>query len=125
MPGGAHVRNCVVKGNQAVQGGGLYVMPGGTVSGTAILGNTADDGGGVYAANGNTDNGTADSRAHIISATITDNTANSGGGLYLEDGAAMQVNTVIWGNSASTDKNVSGVTSEQYADTKFCQCVQH
>ncbi len=119
VPGGAHVRNCVVKGNQAVQGGGLYVMPGGTVSGTAILGNTADDGGGVYAANGNTDNGTADSRAHIISATITDNTANSGGGLYLEDGAAMQVNTVIWGNSASTDKNVSGVTSEQYADTKL------
>lgn len=119
VPGGAHVRNCVVMGNQAVQGGGLYVMPGGTVSGTAILGNTADDGGGVYAANGNTDNGTADSRAHIISATITDNTANSGGGLYLEDGAAMQVNTVIWGNSASTDKNVSGVTSEQYADTKL------
>ena len=121
VPGGAHVRNCIVKDNQAVQGGGLYVMPGGTVSGTAILGNTADDGGGVYAANKDAD-GTAvtdGSRAHIISCTIADNTADDGGGLYLEDGASMQVNTVIWGNAASANKNVSGVTNDKFADTQL------
>ena len=121
VPGGAHVRNCVVMGNQAVQGGGLYVMPGGTVSGTAILGNTADEGGGVYAANKDAD-GTAvtdGSRAHIISCTIADNTADDGGGLYLEDGASMQVNTVIWGNAASANKNVSGVTNDKFADTQL------
>ena len=121
VPGGAHVRNCVVMGNQAVQGGGLYVMPGGTVSGTAILGNTADDGGGVYAANKDADRNdvTDGSRAHIISCTIADNTADDGGGLYLEDGAAMQVNTVIWGNAASANKNVSGVTNDKFADTQL------
>ena len=121
VPGGAHVRNCVVTGNQAVQGGGLYVMPGGTVSGTAILGNTADDGGGVYAANKDADRNdvTDGSRAHIISCTIADNTADDGGGLYLEDGASMQVNTVIWGNAASANKNVSGVTNDKFADTQL------
>ena len=121
VPGGAHVRNCVVRGNQAVQGGGLYVMPGGTVSGTAILGNTADDGGGIYAANKDADKKdvTESSRAHIISCTIADNTADDGGGLYLEDGASMQVNTVIWGNAASANKNVSGVTNDKFADTQL------
>lgn len=121
VPGGAHVRNCVVKGNQAVQGGGLYVMPGGTVSGTAVLYNTADEGGGVYAANKDAD-GTAvtgGSRAHIISCTIADNTADDGGGLYLEDGASMQVNTVIWNNTASANKNVSGVTNDKFTDTQL------
>ncbi len=121
VPGGAHVRNCVVMGNQAVQGGGLYVMPGGTVSGTAVLGNTADDGGGIYAANKDADKKdvTESSRAHIISCTIADNTADDGGGLYLEDGASMQVNTVIWGNAASANKNVSGVTNDKFADTQL------
>ena len=121
VPGGAHVRNCVVMGNQAVQGGGLYVMPGGTVSGTAILGNTADKGGGVYAANKDADGTgvTDDNRAHIISCTIADNTADDGGGLYLEDGASMQVNTVIWGNTAQANKNVSGVTNDKFADKQL------
>ena len=121
VPGGAHVRNCVVMGNQAVQGGGLYVMPGGTVSGTAILGNTADKGGGVYAANKDADGTgvTDDNRAHIISCTIADNTADDGGGLYLEDGASMQVNTVIWGNAAQANKNVSGVTNDKFTDTQL------
>ena len=122
VPAGAHVRNCVVTGNEAVQGGGLYVMPGGTVSGTAVLGNTAgDDGGGIYAASKDADGKEVDEgcRAHIISCTIADNTADDGGGLYLEDGAAMQVNTVIWGNSAGANKNVSGVTNEKFADTRL------
>ena len=122
VPAGAHVRNCVVTGNEAIKGGGLYVMPGGTVSGTAVLGNTAgDDGGGIYAASKDADGKEVDEgcRAHIISCTIADNTADDGGGLYLEDGAAMQVNTVIWGNSAGANKNVSGVTNEKFADTRL------
>lgn len=116
VPSGAHVRNCVVQGNTAIEGGGLYLLPGATVSGTAVLGNTADNGGGVYADNTDmTDN----TRSHIISCTIADNTADDGGGLYLEDGASMQVNTVIWGNEAPSNKNVSGVTGTRYADTQL------
>lgn len=117
VPKGAHVRNCVVTGNSAVAGGGLYVLPGGTVSGTLVYANTADNGGGIYADNGNTESGTDDNRAHIISCTIAGNTADNGGGLYLEDGAAMSLNTVIWGNTAPSDKNVSGVTNERYRDS--------
>ena len=116
VPSGAHVRNCVVQGNTAIEGGGLYLLPGATISGTAVLGNTADNGGGVYADNTKITEGT---RSHIISCTIADNTADNGGGLYLEDGASMQVNTVIWGNEAPSNKNVSGVTGTRYADTQL------
>ena len=116
VPSGAHVRNCVVQGNTAIEGGGLYLLPGATISGTAILDNTADNGGGVYA--DNTDI-TENTRSHIISCTIADNTADNGGGLYLEDGASMQVNTVIWGNEAPSNKNVSGVTGIRFADTQL------
>lgn len=118
VPSGAHVRNCVVQGNTAIEGGGLYLLPGATVSGTAVLGNTADNGGGVYADNTSVADGT---RSHIISCTIADNTADDGGGLFLKDGASMQVNTVIWGNEAPSNKNVSGVTAERYADTQLAQ----
>ena len=116
VPSGAHVRNCVVQGNSAIEGGGLYLLPGATISGTAVLGNTADNGGGVYADNTKITEGT---RSHIISCTIADNTADDGGGLFLEDGASMQVNTVIWGNVAPSNKNVSGVTGTRFADTQL------
>lgn len=120
VPAGGHVRNCVVTGNAAVDGGGLYLMPGATVSGTLVYGNTATgNGAGIYADNENVTNG---SRSHVISSTIADNTASgSGGGLYLEDGASMQVNTVIWGNDAPQDKNVSGVTNLSFTDTRLAR----
>lgn len=117
VPSGAHVRNCVVRNCAATEGGGLYLMPGATVSGTLIMDNSAENGGGVYA-----DATSADdySRAHILSSTIAGNTAStSGGGLYMEDGAVMNVNTVIFGNKSGSDKNVSGATSKQFADSKL------
>ena len=133
VPAWGHVRNCVVTGNAAVDGGGLYLMPGATVSGTLVYGNTATgNGAGIYAENdgagddnragiyAENDGAGDDNRAHIISCTIAGNEAtDGGGGLYLEDGASMQVNTVVWGNTAPTGNNVSGVTSGQFADTRL------
>lgn len=122
VPSGAHVRNCVVRNCAATEGGGLYLMPGATVSGTLIMDNSAENGGGVYADATSADNTLvdADSRAHILSSTIAGNTAStSGGGLYMEDGAVMNVNTVIFGNTAGSDKNVSGATNTQFADSKL------
>lgn len=117
VPSGAHVRNCVVRNCAATEGGGLYLMPGATVSGTLIMDNSAENGGGVYA---DATNVGVDSRAHILSSTIAGNTAfTSGGGLYMEDGAVMNVNTVIFGNTAGSDKNVSGVTNMQFTDNKL------
>lgn len=117
VPSGAHVRNCVVRNCAATEGGGLYLMPGATVSGTLIMDNSAENGGGVYA---DSTNVKADSRAHILSSTIAGNTAfTSGGGLYMEDDAVMNVNTVIFGNTAGSDKNVSGVTNTQFTDNKL------
>lgn len=119
VPSGAHVRNCVVMNCEAIEGGGLYLMPGATVSGTLVMSNSAEDGGGVYADN-NDNKVNADSRAHILSSTIAGNSAStSGGGLYMEDGAVMNVNTVIFGNKSGSDKNVSGATNTQFADSKL------
>lgn len=119
VPNGAHVRNCVVTGNAAVEGGGLYVLPGGRVSGTLVMENTATTGGGIYVDNegvNNAESATDNNRAHFFSNTIVENKADEGGGLYLEDGAAMTVNSVIWGNTAGMGKDVSGVSNSTFAD---------
>lgn len=114
VPAWAHVRNCVVRNCEAIEGGGLYVMPGGIVSGCGVMLNTAERGAGIYA---NGEGVGAGNRAHLVSSTVTDNTATStGGGLYLEDGAMMVSNSVLWGNTAPSDKNVSGVLSETFED---------
>lgn len=122
VPSGAHVRNCVVMDCEAIEGGGLYLMPGATVSGTLVMNNSAEDGGGVYAddSDDNDNKVDADSRAHILSCTIANNEASStGGGLYMEDGAVMNVNTVVFGNKAGSDKNVSGVVNQPFEDSKL------
>lgn len=122
VPSGAHVRNCVVMDCEAIEGGGLYLMPGATVSGTLVMNNSAEDGGGVYAddSDDNDKKVDADSRAHILSCTIANNEASStGGGLYMEDGAVMNVNTVVFGNKAGSDKNVSGVVNQPFEDSKL------
>ena len=117
VPSGAHVRNCVVMNCEAIEGGGLYLLPGATVSGTAIIECEATNGAGIYADNTDADK---DSPAHILSCTIANNEASStGGGLYMEEGAVMNVNTVVFGNRAGSDKNVSGVVSEQFKDTQL------
>ena len=117
VPSGAHVRNCVVTNCKAIEGGGLYLLPGATVSGTAVIECEATNGAGIYADNTGAD---ADTRAHILSCTIANNEASStGGGLYMEEGAVMNVNTVVFGNRAGSDKNVSGVVSQQFDDNKL------
>lgn len=121
VPSWTHVRNCVVEECEAIQGGGLYLMSGATVSGSLIMNNKAEEGAGVYADN---ENASETLRAHIISNTISDNTATSkGGGIYLENGAVLATNTVIWGNTAPSDKNVSGVVGTTFKDAEFTKVV--
>ena len=120
VPAWGHVRNCIVSGNEALQGGGLYLQAGATVSGTLIKDNTAENGAGIYAANDKQDGTTAvtaTSGTYIISTTVAANTSNeTGGGIYLEDGAAVSLNSVFWGNDAPSDKDISGMTEQTYTD---------
>lgn len=114
VPAWAHVRNCIVRNCEAVTGGAFYMMPRATISGTVVRNNSATQaGGGIYIDNENVD---AATRAHIVSCTITDNTAEEGGGIFLEDESALVFNTVVWGNSSPSDKNISGVGDITFLD---------
>ena len=114
VPEYAHVRNCFAAYNEAIKGGAFFTLPGGMVSGCVIRNNTAQQGGAIYTANA----GKSDRNFHsyIVSCTIVDNTAQQGGGIYQELGTIMGGNLVVYGNNADTDKNISGVTNEQYED---------
>ena len=116
VPAYAHVRNCAITNCQAMRGGALAMLPGGIVSGSVIHDNEARYGGAVYAANGEITDGTAMYRAYMSSCTICENTASEGGGIYQELGALFVGNTVVWGNTASADKNISGVLNEKFKD---------
>ncbi len=115
VPAWGHLRNCVVRGNEAVEGGGLYLKAGAMVSGCGIIGNTATDfGGGVYA---DEEGVTDELRAHLISSTVADNeSGENGGGIYMEVGALLSLNSVVHGNRAPGDKNISGVVSLELSD---------
>lgn len=120
VPKNAHVRNCIIAHNEAIRGGGLYLMPGAIVSGTMIDENEARIGAGMYVDNGDTKDGTADNRAYVMSTTIVRNTAeNTGGGIFFEEGSLMAANCVVWGNSAASDKNLSGISDKDFEDTKL------
>ncbi len=117
VPAWGHIRNCRVYGNEAIQGGGLYLLPGALVSGTAVQSNSAEEGAGIFAIG--TD-ALKELRAHVVSSTVTDNTATeNGGGIYFADGGALFLNMVVWGNTASSDNNVSGPVYATFDDSKM------
>lgn len=117
VPAWGHIRNCRVYGNEAIQGGGLYLKPGALVSGTDINGNTADEGAGIYADNTDVAEGL---RAHVVSTTVTENTATeNAGGIYFADGGALFLNMVVWGNTATSDNNVSGPVYSTFKDSEM------
>lgn len=123
VPAWGHIRNCRVYGNEAIQGGGLYLQPGALVSGTAVQSNSAEEGGGIYASIPQpTEEGEIPTfePAHVVSSTVTDNTATeNAGGIYFADGGALFLNMVVWGNTATSDNNVSGPVYSTFSDSKM------
>ena len=109
VPRKAHVRNCEISDCQATQGGALMLLKGSIVSGSVIVRNKAQKGGAIYALRSNDKNEDAKKyHAYVISCTIAKNEATIGGGIYQEENSLIGGNSVIWGNTAQTDNNISG-----------------
>jgi parallel beta-helix repeat protein len=87
------IRNCVICGNKATCGGGIYCDSSSSpeLIGCVITGNMAEENGGGICCSG--------SGIRIIGCTISGNKADWGGGIY---GACSPEYTIIWGNC--TDK---------------------
>lgn len=117
VPRMAHVRNCEISDCQATQGGALMLLKGSIVSGSVIVRNKAQKGGAIYALRSNDQNEDAKKyHAYVISCTIAKNEATIGGGIYQEENSLIGCNSVIWGNSAQTDNNISGDVNYQSYD---------
>ena len=117
VPRKAHVRNCEISDCQATQGGALMLLKGSIVSGSVIVRNKAQKGGAIYALRSNDKNeNTKNYHAYVISCTIARNEATIGGGIYQEENSLIGGNSVIWGNSAQTDNNISGDVNYQSYD---------
>ena len=117
VPRKAHVRNCEISDCQATLGGALMLLKGSIVSGSVIVRNKAQKGGAIYALRSNDKNeDTKNYHAYVISCTIARNEATIGGGIYQEENSLIGGNSVIWGNSAQTDNNISGDVNYQSHD---------
>ena len=117
VPRKAHVRNCEISDCQATQGGALMLLKGSIVSGSVIVRNKAQKGGAIYALRSNDKNeDTKNYHAYVISCTIARNEATIGGGIYQEENSLIGGNSVIWGNTAQTDNNISGDVNYQSYD---------
>ena len=117
VPRMAHVRNCEISDCQATLGGALALLKGSIVSGSVIVRNKAQKGGAIYALRSNDKNeDTKNYHAYVISCTIAKNEATIGGGIYQEENSLIGGNSVIWGNSAQTDNNISGDVNYQSYD---------
>ena len=117
VPKKAHVRNCLITGCEATKGGALSLLKGGMVSGSVILNNKAQEGGAIYAPRTTSQiEEEKDFHAYVISCTIVKNEATTGGGIYQEDNTLIGGNSVIWGNTAQTDNNISGKVDILSAD---------
>jgi hypothetical protein len=104
-PGGDYslvVSNCVVTGNSAVSGGGIYDTGTTLIENTAILNNTATQNGG----------GVLSYQMNCVNCTISNNTANEGGGIYVNTFGRVKVthSTIVF----NTANYAGAITSDNY-----------
>jgi hypothetical protein len=104
--GYASLSNTTVAGNHANYGGGVLNLRYASLSNTTVAGNTANVAAGV--ANG------AAAYMTISNSTVSGNSASNYGGGLVNFGTLAAANTVIGGNTAATDPDVSTPTYGTY-----------
>ena len=105
------LQNCIVYDCAASdKGGGVYLAPGGRVTGSVIYANESANGGGIY----------ADDNSMVVNCTVVGNTSTSdgvGGGISVAD-KPIVLNSVFWMNDSGNGKNIYGNMSQE-VDTTF------
>ena len=119
----AHVRNCIIRNNKAVDGGGgLCMEQGALVTGCVIDGNSAlsGRGGAIYVRNTTVNSnaiGIDTNIARVMASTIVNNSAEKdGGGIYFGEAEVRVNSAVIWKNASNGDHNVCGQTDPGATD---------
>lgn len=119
----AHVRNCIIRNNKAVDGGGAFCMEqGALVTGCVIDGNSAlsGRGGAIYVRNTTVNSNAIEidtNIARVMASTIVNNSAEKdGGGIYFGEAKVRVNSAVIWKNSSNGDHNVCGQTDPGATD---------
>ena len=124
----AHVRNCIIRNNKAVDGGGgLCMEQGALVTGCVIDGNSAlsGRGGAIYVRNTTVNSNAIEKNtieidtniARVMAGTIVNNSAEKdGGGIYFGDAEVRVNSVVIWKNTSNGDHNVCGQTDPGATD---------
>lgn len=118
VPEYGSIRNCILLGNEASQGGGaVYLQANAMLSGTLLKQNTADYGGAIYVERVSDEVASEqypEEMAHITTCTVVENTANvAGGGIWFYNNTRVS-SSVFWHNTCADQANVSGQTSARY-----------
>ena len=110
----AAISECIISGNTASNGGGVYCKDSSlSILNCIILGNTASNGGGIYSEY---------SSPNLVNCTIAGNTSSSnGGGIYLISSFPMGVitNCIFWGDTAGGNLNEIYLNGGSSIDIKY------
>lgn len=115
LPGFAHIRNCVVRNNEAdIEGGAFYLLADALISGTLLTNNRAAMGGALFVAPEAGEQ--LANRAKIFTSTIVGNRATERGGGLVYTNNVLANSSVFWHNVAPLQANVSGQLTPVTAD---------
>jgi len=109
----ATIEKCIISGNSAYYGGGIYCSRSSVlvVRNSSIIGNKADYFGGGFCCEGGD--------VVISACTIAGNAAEErGGGIYSTDSSTTVSDSILWGNYAPADAEISGDCAVRYSSVE-------
>jgi len=119
------IQDCTFRGNRSAgDAGGLYVARRARAINCVMTGNVANSGGGLYTIQIDGNNGNSFTASNC---TIAGNSATTGGGTLNASGNSnsnvpLYHNTIIWGNTATTSPNVHNIPGTGTVQPNFSYC---